>query len=105
MFEEAGAAGAIQRGNITYLPVVPGRIEFAWHVRRYLLEHRPRIIALQLPASLEDQYAAALERMPRMSVILIADPESEEDDAAYIPVEPGDPFSEALRAASDIAAE
>ena len=37
------------RGNIAYFPVVPGRLEFAWRVRRYLLEQRPAVVAVELP--------------------------------------------------------
>lgn len=103
MKSELSAAGTLNRGNITYLPVVPGRIEFAIRVRRYLLEHRPRAIALELPSSLENQYRAAIARMPAMSVIVIPEPsDDEEKQATYIPVEPGDPFIEALRTASEL---
>jgi hypothetical protein len=104
MDPESIAAGTIQRGNITYLPVVPGRIEFAARVRRYLVEHHPRVIAVELPSSLERAYLAALGRLPRMSVILIPE-DDEADRATYIPVEPADPFVEALRTATEIGAE
>ncbi|MBV9269412.1 MAG: hypothetical protein JO061_24805, partial [Acidobacteriaceae bacterium] len=58
------------------------------------------------PGALEKQYRTALDRMPRMSVIVIPDSNaSDEEQAAYIPVEPGDPFVEALRLAREIAAE
>jgi hypothetical protein len=98
--------GTLRRGNITYLPVVPGRIEFAVQVRRYLLNHRPAVIAVELPGSLEPQYRKALDRMPRMSVIVIPDRDiDDEESATYIPVEPGDPFVEALRTAREIEAE
>lgn len=103
---ESNAAGTITRGNIAYFPAVPGRIEFAARVRRYLLDQRPAVVAVELPTSLERQYGAALDRLPRMSVILIPEESREEDDRAiYIPVEPGDPFIEALRTAREIAAE
>ena len=99
-------AGVIQRGPITYLPVVPGRIEFASHVRRHLLESRPQIVAVELPTSLESPYRKALERLPRMSVILIPDDDDrDQDKATFIPIEPGDPFVEAMRTALDIDAE
>lgn len=106
MRSESSAAGTLGRGNITYLPVVPGRIEFAIRVRRYLLEHRPRVIAVELPSSLEDQYRVALLRMPEMSVIVIPETSNDEEErAAYIPIEPGDPFIEALRTAHELKAE
>ncbi len=56
--------------------------------------------------TLEKQYAAAVERLPQMSVIVI--PETEQDDeerATFVPIEPGDPFIEALRTAREIGAQ
>ena len=96
----------ICRGNLTYLPVVPGRLEFALHVRRSLLELRPTVVAVELPSSLADQYRAAVDRMPAMSVILLAPSDSydEDEQPVYIPVEPGDPFVEALRTARELGA-
>lgn len=105
MPHERSAAGTIERGRITYLPVLPGRIEFSSRVRRYLIEQRPDVVAVELPSSLEGRYTAALERLPRMSVILI--PEEIGDDqerATYIPIEPADPFVEALRTAGEMRA-
>ena len=109
MFSERSDAGTLKRGRLTYFPVVPGRLEFAIRVRRYILEHRPNLVAVELPASLEDLYRKALDRLPQMSVIVIPDaatgsaynPE-EEQQASYIPVEPCDPFVEALRTAREL---
>ena len=104
--QETSDAGSILRGNFSYFPVVPGRIEFALRLRRHLLEQRPKVIAVELPWILETQYARALDRMPQMSVILVPDRDDAEDGGAvYIPVEPGDPFVEALRTAREIEAE
>src|SRR5579875_421166 len=106
MAQEASTAGTLTRGNITYLPVVPGRIEFSARVRRYLVERRPGVVAVELPSSLERTYVAALERLPRMSVILIPEESPDEEErAAYVPIEPADPFVEALRTAGEIRAE
>ncbi|HMF77312.1 MAG TPA: hypothetical protein VK604_16755 [Bryobacteraceae bacterium] len=110
MLSESSQNGVIQRGNLSYFAVVPGRLEFAWRVRKYLLDARPRVVAVELPSSLERHYVAALNRLPQMSVILIAEqdgPEQGPDEgrATYIPVEPGDPFVEALRTAGEIGAE
>jgi hypothetical protein len=107
MQSEASVQGVIQRGNLSYFPVVPGRIEFAWRLRKYLLEQRPRVVAVELPSSLEEKYAAALGRLPQMSVILLEEQQAgkEEERASYIPIEPGDPFIEALRTAAEIEAE
>jgi hypothetical protein len=106
MLNESSSAGTISRGNLSYVPVVPGRIEFSLQVRRYLLEHRPRVIAVELPSLLEREYRAAIERMPKLSVILVPDAdEDEEEHATFIPVEPADPFVEALRSAHELGAE
>ncbi len=106
MVDESISAGTLTRGNIAYFPVIAGRIEFSRRVRDYLLERRPRVVAVELPGSLEREYQAAVSRMPRMSVILIPEDTSENEEAAtYIPVEPGDPFVEALRTAREIEAE
>jgi hypothetical protein len=105
MYRESSTAGTLARGNITYFPVVPGRIEFAARVRRFLLEHRPGVVAVELPSSLDGVYTKAIGRMPQMSVIVLSDSNNEDESATYIPVEPGDPFVEALRTAGEIDAE
>ena len=103
---EASDAGTLRRGNITYLPVIPGRLEFAARVRHYILEHRPQVIAVELPSSLEKQYRRGLDRMPKMSVIVLPDSAADrEDRAIYILIEPGDPFIEALRLALELKCE
>src|SRR5271170_3994047 len=95
---------SLRRGNFTYFPVSPGRLEFAIEVRRAILRDRPKIVAVELPGSLEDAYLQALARLPEMSVILYADP-TDDERAIYVPVEPCDPFTEAVRAALEANAE
>ena len=95
---------SLRRGNFTYFPVVPGRIEFSAELRRTILRDKPKIVAVELPGSLEDVHLQALARLPEMSVILYPDPKDEER-AVYVPVEPGDPFTEAVRTALEIDAE
>ncbi|HLH39258.1 MAG TPA: hypothetical protein VKX39_08940 [Bryobacteraceae bacterium] len=97
-------AGALERGRYCYFPVVPGRLEFSIELRRRLLAEKPPILAVELPGFLEKSYRRALARLPEMSVILYTD-ESEEERAVYVPVEPADPFTEALRTAEEIGAE
>ncbi len=81
-------------------------MEFALHIRRSLLELRPKVVAVELPQSLDKEYLRAAERMPKMSVILLAEEDERNGDEqpAYLPVEPGDPFVEALRTAREIGA-
>ena len=100
----ASDPGSLRRGNFTYFPVVPGRLEFAMEVRRLILAERPRVVAVELPAALEDVYLQALARMPQMSVIVYPDAKDDER-AVYVPVEPCDPFTEAVRTGIDAAAE
>ncbi|MBI1896727.1 MAG: hypothetical protein HYS04_09380 [Acidobacteria bacterium] len=97
-------AASLVRGHITYLPVVPGRLEFAEAVRRAILAAQPQVIAVELPVSLEPAYREAIERLPRITVLLYPDDQNEEQ-AIYVPVEPGDPFVEAVRSGLDLAAE
>ncbi len=96
-------AGSLRRGNFTYFPVVPGRLEFALELRRHILRERPRVIAVELPGALEDVYLQALARMPEMSVIMYPDADDDER-AIYVPVEPCDPFTEAVRTGVDTSA-
>jgi hypothetical protein len=92
---------SLRRGNFTYFPVVPGRLEFSIELRQAILAARPDIVAVELPGSLEDSYLQALARLPEMSTILYADPKDDER-AIYIPVEPCDPFTEAIRTGLEI---
>jgi hypothetical protein len=97
-------AGSLRRGNFTYFPVVPGRVEFAAALRRMILRERPKIVAVELPGSLEDAYLQALARLPEISVILYPDP-GDDERGIYVPVEPCDPFTEAVRTALEIDSE
>jgi hypothetical protein len=98
-------AGSLRRGGFTYFPVVPGRLEFAIEVRRAILRDRPQIVALELPATLQDAWTRAVARLPKMSLIFYPDEESGEDQAVYVPVEPADPFTEAMRSGLEVGAE
>jgi hypothetical protein len=96
--------GSLRRGRFTYLPVVPGRLEFAIEVRQAILRDRPQVVALELPITLEAQFLRAVARLPEISAITYAD-ESDPERAIYVPVEPADPFVEAIRSALEIGAE
>jgi hypothetical protein len=95
---------SLERGRFTYFPVVPGRLEFAIEVRRAILRNRPQVVALELPTTLESAYLSAVERLPEISVILYPENDDEER-AVYVPVEPADPFVEAIRSGHEIGAE
>ena len=72
-------------------------------VRRRFLAVRPKVVAVDLPASLEEVYIEAIRGLPQISVIFYND--GKEDRAVYVPVEPADPFVEAIRSAQDVGAE
>src|SRR5579862_3510690 len=93
----------LRRGRFTYFPVAPGRMEFAIAVREAILRDRPQVIAVELPSTLESSYLWAVRRLPQISVIFYAD-EQQDDQAIYVPVEPCDPFTEAIRSAVEIGA-
>lgn len=103
-------SSSLQRGRFRYFPVVPGRVEFAIALRRFLLEEKPPVVAVELPDFLSKAYRKALTRLPQISAILYEEEDhdldgDEEGLAVYVPIEPADPFTEALRTAEEIGAE
>jgi hypothetical protein len=98
-------AGSLTRGRFTYFPVVPGRLEFAIEVRQAILRDRPQVIALELPVSLQSAWLRGVARLPEMSLIFYPDESAGDDRAIYVPIEPADPFTEAIRTGLEIGAE
>lgn len=97
-------AGSLRRGRFRYFPVAAGRLEFAVALRRAILAERPQVVAVELPGWLAGAYLRAVRRLPEMSVLVYPDP-AEDERGVYIPVEPADPFTEAVRTALEIGAE
>ena len=97
-------SGGLDRGKVRYFPVVPGKLEFALALRKLLLATKPGVVAVELPGFLAASYQRALARLPELSVILYHD-EDGDDRAIFVPVEPCDPFIEALRTAEEIGAQ
>jgi hypothetical protein len=100
-------AGSLERGNLTYLPVVPSRMESAVEVRRAILKLRPGTIAVEMPNWLGPYIQKAVARLPQMSALVYEEEGSSKEDARgiYLVVEPADPFVEACRSAVEIGAE
>jgi hypothetical protein len=96
---------SLTRGRFTYFPVVPGRVEFAIEVRRAILEARPQVVAVELPVTLQPAWIRAVGRLPEISLIFYPDESGGEDEAVYVPVEPADPFTEAVRSGMETGAE
>jgi hypothetical protein len=59
---------------------------------------------LELPVTLQQQYIRAVARLPEMSVIVYPD-DKDNERAIYVPVEPADPFVEAIRTANETGAD
>jgi hypothetical protein len=97
--------GSLTRGRFTYFPVVPGRVEFAVELREAILRDRPQVIALELPVTLQQAWIRAVERLPQITLLFYPDDAAGADQAVYITVEPGDPFTEAIRTGLEISAE
>ena len=97
--------GSLKRGRFTYFPVAPGRLEFA---RKYAApscgtarnasrwSFRP---ACSRPGCRRSR------RLPEMSLIFYPDEAAAAIKRVYVPVEPADPFTEAIRTAVEIDAE
>lgn len=96
--------GSLQRGRFTYFPVVPGRLEFAIEVRQAILRAKPEVVAIELPVTLQSAWLRGVERLPEMSLIFYPD-EPGLDQAVYVPIEPADPFTEAIRTGLETGAE
>ncbi len=97
--------GSLQRGRFQYFPVAPGRLEFAIEVRRAILRERPQVIAVELPVTLQPAWLRAVERLPEISLIFYPDESAGGDRAVYVPIEPADPFTEAIRTGLETGAE
>src|ERR1700674_1359642 len=110
---------SLERGRFSYLPVVPGRLKFSIEVRRRILKERPAVVAIELPETLEEAWLEAIQRLPQISVIFYHDPASrsrgssddlnrrdqDSDQAVFVPIEPADPFVEAIRSAQEVGAQ
>lgn len=88
----------VDEGDLHVVPVCHYRFEFAHCVRRAILNRRPAAVAVELPPALQEAYVSAVERFPYMSVVHWLDTEGE---SMLLPVEPTDPFAEAVRTARD----
>ena len=95
-----GGDGLIRRGRLTVLPVVHYRMEFAWAARRAILDARPAAVAVDLPRTLEQPFLRAVDRLPRLSVLVYPLGKERVD----LPVEVTDPVVEALRTAGEVGA-
>ena len=88
-----------QYENLTFFPVLHGKLEFAEVVRRALLADPPDVVAVELPSTWRVPLIQAVNRLPFLSLLL--DEEGEESHA-FLAVEPTDALIEAVRTAKDL---
>jgi hypothetical protein len=95
---------SLVRGNLRYLPVVPGKLEFAMHIRRALMSLRPQVVAIELPGWLGPAYLEAVDRLPEITAVVYQE-DADSERGVYLIVEPTDACVEAARTAREIGAE
>ncbi len=88
-----------QYENLTFFPVLHGKLEFAEVVRRALLADPPDVVAVELPSTWRAPLIQAVNRLPFLSLLL--DEEGEESHA-FLAVEPTDALIEAVRTAREL---
>ena len=84
--------------GVRLLPIVHERVDLAPVVRVTLDQVRPVAVAVELPTTLADAVSRAVDRLPRVSVVISEEPG---EDALVWVVAPGDPIVEGLRWAAD----
>ena len=85
--------------NLSCLPVCHYRLEYADLVRLRIRTAPPDALALELPSHLAPHFLQAVRRLPELSVLLFQNATGE---TLYLPVEPADPFVEAVRSALEM---
>lgn len=92
-----------QAGNVSLLPVLHQRQEFARIVREAIMGLSPDFLAVELPSGLEGMFIMAVKRFPFLSFLTSGDLESPGDEGVSLwKVEPTDPFCEAVRTALEL---
>ena len=87
-------------GPVVVLPVLHGRLEFAWLARQVLELLQPRAVAVEYPESLATPILRAIDRLPLLSVVTYKS-RSEHGRPVYLPIEPADALVEAVRLARE----
>jgi hypothetical protein len=86
--------------RIRVLPIIHGSGDFAIRVREELLARPYDCLAVPLPPSFQDDVEAAVERLPRISVVVQRDSEGDDEEAfSYVPIDPCQGVIAAIRTA------
>lgn len=83
-------------GPVHPIPIVHYSLEFACAVRTAFERIKPDALAVELPPTLLEVVQKGVRRLPEMSVVLY---QNQEGETIYLPIEPADPFAEAIRSA------
>jgi hypothetical protein len=80
--------------RIRVMPIIHGSGDFAIQVREELLKRPYECVAVPLPPSFQEQVEDAIERLPRISVVVQVDAETSGSEAgavagfSYVPIDP-----------------
>ena len=85
--------------RIEILPIMHGSGDVAQEVRETLIGRRVDCVAIPLPPSLEDAIEAAIEDLPRISLVVTPEPDQEGPTVNYVPVDPCQPVIMGIRVA------
>jgi len=84
----------LEWNNIRFIPMLHGKMEFAFEVRRQFVEFRPDIIAVEYPSTLKERIIQGVKRLPLLSVVHY---EEQDGNFLYLLIEPADALVEAVR--------
>jgi hypothetical protein len=91
--------------RIRVMPIIHGSGDFAIQVREELLSRAYDCVAVPLPPSFQDDVEAAIEELPRISVVVQVDAETDTSESdgesgfSYVPIDPCQGVIAALRTA------
>ena len=85
--------------RIEILPILHGSGDVAQEVRETLIGRRFDCVAIPLPPTLEDAIEAAVEELPRISLVVTPEPDQEGPTVNFVPVDPCQPVIMGIRVA------
>ena len=89
--------------RVRVMPIIHGSGDFAVQVREELLSRPYDCVAVPLPPSFQEDVEAAIQELPRISIVVQVDAETEEDEGeagfSYVPIDPCQGVIAALRTA------
>ena len=85
--------------RIELLPILHGSGDVAQEVRECLIGRRFDCLAIPLPPSVEDAVEAAVDDLPRISLVVTPEPDQEGPAVNFVPVDPCQPVIMGIRVA------